>query len=145
MNARLGYDVTIKKNHNLNAMVAFSREYWYNRYQMSSAKDRIHSSLHEIDATLKTDPTVAGYSDTQGLMSFIGRVNYAAFNRYLFEVNFRTDGSSKFLDGYRYSYFPSGSIGWIFSEESFIRPWTDSWLSRLNSAYLMASWGIIVR
>ena len=138
MNARLGYDVTIRENHDLSAMAVFSREYWYNRYQMSSAKDRIHSSLHEIDATLKTDPTVGGYSDTEGLMSFIGRINYVAFDKYLFEVNFRTDGSSKFLDGYRYSYFPSGSIGWIFSEESFIRSWSESWLSR---AKLRASYG----
>ncbi|WP_055096959.1 SusC/RagA family TonB-linked outer membrane protein [Gabonia massiliensis] len=138
LNARLGYDVTIKKNHNLSVMAAFSREYWFNRYQMSSAKDRIHSDLHEINATLNVDPSVEGYSSAQGLMSFIGRINYAAFNKYLFEVNLRSDGSSKFLYGYRYSFFPSGSVGWIFSEEPFINRWAGSWLSR---AKLRASYG----
>lgn len=128
---RLTYDLTIGKAHKLNAMFAYTREYWKNRSQTSTSADKIHSSLDEIDATLK-DPnkiTVAGASDEEGLISYIGRVNYALFDRYLFEVTMRADGSSKFLEGHRYGYFPSGSVGWIFTEEDFVRSWSEKWLS----------------
>src|SRR5690606_19167710 len=53
------------------------------------------------------------------------RINYAAFDRYLFEANCRYDGSSKFLPGSQFGFFPSAAIGWRFTEEEFIRSFTD--------------------
>lgn len=140
--ARLNYDFNIGANHNVIIMGAFNREYWYTRYQLSSSLDRIHSSLSEIDATLK-DPngiTVAGNSSNEGLLSYIGRINYAAYRRYLLEVNLRADGSSKFLEGHRYGFFPSASVGWIFTEELFANSWLQSWLSH---GKLRASYGVL--
>jgi TonB-linked SusC/RagA family outer membrane protein len=127
---RLNYEFNIGENHNLAATAVYSREYWHTRYQYSKALDRIHYSLEEIDGTLKRPEglAVAGNSSAEGLISYIGRLNYAAYQRYLLEVNLRADGSSKFLEGYRYGYFPSASVGWIFTEESFINSWINSWL-----------------
>ncbi|MEG1903521.1 MAG: SusC/RagA family TonB-linked outer membrane protein, partial [Bacteroidales bacterium] len=42
--------------------------------------------------------------------------------RYLLELNVRKDGSSKFARGHRWGTFPSGSVGWRISEESFFTP-----------------------
>jgi TonB-linked SusC/RagA family outer membrane protein len=140
--ARLNYDFTIAENHNITLMGAYSREYWYSRYQLSSSLDRIHPSLSEINATLK-DPSglsVAGYSSEEGLISYIGRINYVAYQRYLLEMNLRTDGSSKFLEGHRYGFFPSASAGWIFTEESFVNSWTESWM---NHGKFRASYGTL--
>lgn len=129
-NGQLSYDFTIAENHKLSAMAVYSREYWYARYQMSGSLDRIHPMLHEIDATLKSPEgvSVAGNSSTEGLISYIGRINYVAYQKYLLEMNLRADGSSKFLDDYRYGFFPSASLGWIFTEESFINSWSKSFI-----------------
>lgn len=129
LNGRLDYNVTIATNHEFSALFVYSEEYWYNRYQMSSRNDRLHPSLHEIDAALTEIMGTGGNSNEEGLLSYIGRLNYSAFSKYLFEANFRYDGSSKFLDGRRYGFFPSASVGWRFTEENFIKPLTDGWLT----------------
>lgn len=129
LSGRLNYNITLSKNHDLGAMLVYSEEYWYNRYQMSGRLDRLHPSLHEIDGALTETQKTGGYSDTEGLVSYIGRLNYAAFQKYLFEFNLRSDASSRFLKGHRWGFFPSASVGWRFSEESFIKTLTDSWMT----------------
>lgn len=47
------------------------------------------------------------------------RLNYAFKDRYLAEVNGRYDGSSKFPENEEWAFFPSLSLGWRISEESF--------------------------
>lgn len=70
------------------------------------------------------------------LMSYFGRVNYNYKEKYLFEANVRLDGSSRFAQGYKYGFFPSFSVGWRISEESFLSD--ISWLPYMK---LRASWG----
>ncbi len=72
-----------------------------------------------------------------GLQSFFGRVNYSYLDRYLFEANFRADGSSRFGSNSRYGFFPSFSAGWKIHEENWMAG-TKNWLSNLK---LRASWG----
>ena len=129
LNGRLEYQTTFSKHHNLSALFVYSEEYWNDRYQMSSRNDRIHPSLHEIDAALTDIQSTGGNSSTEGLQSYIGRINYSAYDKYLFEVSFRYDGSSKFLEGSQFGFFPSASAGWRFTEENFIKPLTEQWLS----------------
>jgi TonB-dependent starch-binding outer membrane protein SusC len=128
-NARADYNITIADNHQISALLVYGEEFWYNRYQMSSRNDRLHPSLREIDAALTDIQGTGGNSNEEGLRSYIGRINYIAFDKYLFEANFRYDGSSKFLDGSRYGFFPSASVGWRFTEEEFLKSFTDKFLS----------------
>ncbi|HEY4338126.1 MAG TPA: SusC/RagA family TonB-linked outer membrane protein, partial [Puia sp.] len=51
--------------------------------------------------------------------SFVGRVTYDFNSRYLAEFSFRDDKSSRFAPGQGWGFFPSGSVGWRISEESF--------------------------
>ena len=119
-NTRLNYHHKFGDNHDVSALVVYSEEYWQNRYLGASRNDRIHPSLSEIDAALTTIQTASGNSNTEGLRSYIGRLNYTAFNKYLLEANFRVDGSSKFLPGSQYGFFPSAALGWRFTEEKFM-------------------------
>lgn len=50
------------------------------------------------------------------------RLNYDYRSKYLFEVNGRYDGSSKYAKDDRWAFFPSASIGWRISEEKFFKP-----------------------
>ncbi|MEZ4903628.1 MAG: SusC/RagA family TonB-linked outer membrane protein [Spirosomataceae bacterium] len=106
LNARLNYNKTVAKNHELGALVVYSEEFWYDRFQSSSRNDRLYPSLHEIDAALTDIQSTGGNSSTEGLQSFIGRLNYSAYEKYLLELNFRLDGSSKFLPGSQFGFSP---------------------------------------
>jgi len=140
LTGQLNYGIVINKNHDIKLMVAYNEEYWNTRYQMSGRNDRLHWSLHEIDAALTKTMYTGGNSSAEGLKSIIGRANYIAFNKYLFEVNLRYDGSSRFIGDYRWGFFPSGSVGWIFTEESILRPYISGWLSQ---GKLRASYGTL--
>jgi TonB-linked SusC/RagA family outer membrane protein len=140
LNGRLNYSTVIAEHHSLSLMAAYNEEYWYNRSQAASRNDRLHSSLHEIDAALTSVQSNGGNSDTEGLRSYIARLNYVAYDKYLLELNFRRDGSSKFAPGHQWGFFPSFSAGWRFSEEDFINRHTASWLT---SGKLRASYGTL--
>ena len=64
--------------------------------------------------------------------------NYSAYDKYLLEFSFRVDGSSKFIKGHQYGFFPTVAVGWRFTEEEFLKKYLSSWLS---SGKLRASWG----
>lgn len=55
------------------------------------------------------------------LNGYIGRLTYGYNNRYLLTASFRVDGSSRFAKGNKYAFFPSASIGWVLSEEDFMK------------------------
>ncbi|GAA3951821.1 SusC/RagA family TonB-linked outer membrane protein [Chitinophaga oryziterrae] len=129
LNGRLNYHTAIGKNHDINVVGVYSEEYWYDRYQGTARNDRLYPTLHEVDAALTDIQSTGGNSGTEGLRSYIGRVNYTVFDRYLFEANFRYDGSSKFLPGQQYGFFPSVAVGWRFTEEGFIQAFTKHILS----------------
>lgn len=54
------------------------------------------------------------------LLSFMGRVNYDIDNKYLFTATLRADGSSRFGENNRFSYFPSVALGWNIAKENFL-------------------------
>ncbi|MEP6728603.1 MAG: TonB-dependent receptor [Bacteroidota bacterium] len=122
MNARLNYHTNFGKNHDLSALFVYSEEYWNDRNLSASRNDRYSSALSEINGALSNIISNGGSSSAEGLQSYIGRVNYTAFGKYLLEGNFRVDGSSKFVPGQRFGFFPSVAVGWRFSEEQFLKP-----------------------
>lgn len=73
--------------------------------------ERISSAANIVGAT----SIGTGFS----LLSFLGRVNYAFDNRYLFTATMRADGSSRFSKDNRFGYFPSASVAWRVSGEDF--------------------------
>jgi TonB-linked SusC/RagA family outer membrane protein len=71
------------------------------------------------------------------LQSLFGRaiVNYK--DRYLLTATLRRDGSTKFGENYRYGYFPSLSVAWDISQESFLKGQFDN----LNQLKLRVGYG----
>jgi TonB-linked SusC/RagA family outer membrane protein len=61
------------------------------------------------------------------LAGFYGRFNYAYKDKYLFELNGRRDGSSRFsqANDKQWGNFGSASAGWIFSKENFFEGLSD--------------------
>ena len=67
-----------------------------------------------------------------------GRLTYDYDSRYFIEGNFGYNGSENFTPGKRYGFFPAGSIGWVVSEEEFMKK--ASWIDFLK---VRASYGLV--
>lgn len=55
-------------------------------------------------------------------LGFVGRFSYDYQSKYFIESTYRYDGSSRFAPGKEWGLFPSISLGWRLSEESFFEP-----------------------
>ena len=97
------------------------------------------SFLKSSDSTTKTITNAPGRSAN---LSYFARVGYVYDNRYAIQANFRADAfdSSKLPLDKKWGYFPSVSVGWTASNESFIRDNVDQ--NFLNFLKFRASWGI---
>ena len=57
----------------------------------------------------------------KGFLGYVGRFTYGFKSKYLAEINFGYNGSDQFEKSHRYGFFPSTSIGWVASEEGFLK------------------------
>ncbi|MDN5212974.1 TonB-dependent receptor [Fulvivirgaceae bacterium BMA12] len=71
--------------------------------------------------TSKAYPNGTNNPVSESLQSFLGRVNYSLFDKFLFTASIRADASSKFAENSRWGYFPSGSFAYRISDEAFIQ------------------------
>lgn len=73
--------------------------------------------------------------------SWVFRAGYDYENKYILDLSARYDGSWKFPKGNRWGFFPSASVAWRISEESFFKNSSvSSWFSNLK---LRASYGMM--
>jgi len=75
----------------------------------------------------------------QGYLAYIARLNYGYADKYLVELTTRVDGSYNFLPGHNYGVFPAASVGWVASNERFIKD-NFTWIDQLK---FRASIGIL--
>ncbi len=71
------------------------------------------------------------------LLSTIARVNYVFYHRFFFTFSFRADGSSRYSEGDKWGYFPSGALAWRISEEQFMKN-----VSLISDLKLRTSYGV---
>ena len=137
MNARLNYKRTFNDVHNLNVFVAY--EQYQSRYDYMQARrqDFISTAIDEIFAGDINSATNDGKASETARMNYFGRLDYDYAGKYLFQFNWRYDGSENFPAGKRFGFFPGVSVGWRVSEEKF---WKEnvSWMDYLK---VRASWG----
>ncbi len=68
---------------------------------------------------------VYSYKGKANLISFFGRANYNFNGKYMFTATLRRDGSSRFGANNRWGFFPSASVAWRISDESFMESTSD--------------------
>jgi TonB-linked SusC/RagA family outer membrane protein len=66
-------------------------------------------------------PNTPGGYQPGALNSYYGRISYNLDEKYLFTATGRYDGSSRFSDKNKYSFFPSAGIAWRVSQEDFLK------------------------
>ncbi|KAA9347141.1 SusC/RagA family TonB-linked outer membrane protein [Larkinella humicola] len=121
-------------NHSINALVGTSvQESVFSRTSATGQQFPSNDFRKIISAAVQTG-TSEGSS--WGIASVFGRFVYDYKNKYLATVNIRRDGSSRFGVANRWGTFPSVAVGWLLSEESFMKS-----VSAINVLKLRASYG----
>jgi TonB-linked SusC/RagA family outer membrane protein len=135
----LTYDKNLGDNHHITLMAVAEQQY------SKSESSGLVASKFTVDQTGANDLGGAEqinskYSSVSErvLNSFLGRINYAFADKYLVTLSYRADGSSVFGANNKWGFFPSGSLAWKMTEESFIKN-----LNIFSELKLRASWGII--
>lgn len=119
-NNTLTYTKTFNDIHNITAMAGMAYQEGQLRYNMAEGKSFPSDLFTKItSAAIKSD---ASSSESRfSFLSYFARANYKLKNRYLFEATFRIDGSSRFGRDSQYGTFPAASVGWVVSEEEFLK------------------------
>lgn len=139
----LTYDKTFGGGHKVNAVAGFTTLRW--------AGSSLSGSRQDSTLVVPGDPDLwyLGIINVNNILSNGGggseettagafaRVSYSYNGKYLFNGTIRRDGSSRFAPANRWGTFGSFGLGWVASEESFIK---DN-LKGLDYFKLRASWG----
>ncbi|RYY40127.1 MAG: TonB-dependent receptor [Chitinophagaceae bacterium] len=116
----------IKKKHDLDFMIGEETldtriETHRNLFRNYANGTGASEAFHNTDK----GESFAGYPRFQEvrstMLSFFGHAGYAYRDKYLVNVNFRADGSSKFAPDRRWGYFPSASVAWRINKEKFLK------------------------
>lgn len=133
------YTKTINDDHNIELLAGFSQQ----RFQQEST--RIQADTYADDRL----PTIQGAININrggtnsgvqewALMSVLSRLTYNYKGKYLLTAAVRRDGSSRFGSENRWGTFPSFSLGWVLSDEGFIKS-----IPKISFAKIRASYGVI--
>lgn len=79
---------------------------------------------------LATLQKISSSAYSQASLYQMARVSYNYAGRYLFNATLRRDGFSGFAENHKFGWFPSAGIGWVATEEAFMKKF--SWLTHLK-------------
>lgn len=135
----LSYFKTVK-NHTFTGILGTKSD--YNKYEdMAISAQGFGSDAIQVINDRYTQEQINGYTsiESNALLSYFGRFGYRFKERYMIDGTYSIDGSSRFGKEVRWAKFPSLSLGWIFSDEPFIK---RNLSSVLSYGKLRASYGV---
>ena len=112
--------------HHVSALFSIERSETESEYNNNQGNEPLEFTNYQSNST--TGNKDGGFNRSEaGTLSYIGRINYAYMDRYLLEFLIRADASTKFAPENHWGTFPSASIGWVLSKESWLadRPGID--------------------
>lgn len=138
---------TITQNYSLNydnrfgdhnvSVIGLYESIDYSSINFNAARrDFLTPSIEQLFAGGPTTATNGGFATEMGRKSYVARLNYGFRDKYLLEGILRADASAKFAPESRWGYFPSVSMGWVASKESFMQK-----LTFLDNFKIRASYG----
>lgn len=140
----LTYEKTFRKDHSLKVMLGYSYRETKTNSLTGSAEDLIdipdiNQSYLFLTIGKGTDYAmkVSDSGNRIVQIGYLGRVNYDYKHRYLLNFTMRSDASSKFPKHNRRGFFPSVGLGWVISEEPFMKN------SGIDFMKLRAGWGLL--
>lgn len=135
LNATLNYSKDIDK-HSITALVGAEKAKHESSNFSAGRLNLISDGLPQLSFGDAETSTNGGSAFSAARLGYLARATYAYDSRYLFEASFRYDASENFAPDNRWGFFPSFSLGWRVSEESFF-----SGVEFVDNLKLRASWG----
>ncbi|WP_282081059.1 SusC/RagA family TonB-linked outer membrane protein [Aquimarina algiphila] len=136
------YDKTFLEDHNMKILLGMSVFKTTGNFTSLTGFDIPDNSFFNANISQASDvvDNFVNGGDTfdARLLSYFSRLQYDFKGKYLLSAVIRRDGSTKFGPENKFGYFPSASLGWVISDESFLE--NNTWLDFLK---LRASYGII--
>ena len=124
----LTYNGNIGK-HSFSAMLG--QECWESKWDyLSGSSTGLESNdIHNVKLGQSDSYNINSGYGSSSMASFFTRETYNYDDRYLLTYTFRRDGSSNFGPNRRWGSFHSAAVAWRFNNESFIKKYTEKWLS----------------
>jgi TonB-linked SusC/RagA family outer membrane protein len=141
-NVYTDFHKTFAKKHFVLAMAGFNQEYYRGESANVSANYLITSSLPTIQLTGPSSNVEKEHSiNTLALRGAFTRLSYIFDDKYILELNGRYDGTSRYPKDDRFGFFPSGSLAWNLSKESFMKNINEQ--LRINLLKFRGSYGVL--
>ncbi len=116
---RIKYEKQINQ-HSINTFIAFEQAVGHDENFSARRVDFYSNVIDQLFAGGLTNQVTNGKASESARQNYFGRLNYGYMDKYLFDFNFRYDGSSNFPQDKRWGFFPGASVAWRLSKESFI-------------------------
>jgi TonB-linked SusC/RagA family outer membrane protein len=128
----LSYDLSFGK-HRINALAGYTTQ----KFRANSINLNANPFPNDLITTINAAQAIDSWGEAVNewsMISYLGRVNYALNDKYLFTATFRSDGSSRFGSENRFALFPSLAAAWRVSEEAFFENvnWVDEFKIRAS-------------
>ncbi len=135
LDAYFSYVKSIKDVHAFSAMAGYS----YTVRNSKSMSAAVSGASSDKVPTLSAGPTKTAADsnfEKEVLIGYFGRFSYDYLKKYMLTLTFREDASSRFSDGNQWGFFPGASVGWVISDEPFMKK-----VSAIDNLKLRASYG----
>jgi TonB-linked SusC/RagA family outer membrane protein len=120
------YNKTFKGKHIVTGVLGVGAEEGFLRESNQSGSNLVTETVLTMNSAQVKNPATTN-EEQYYKSSVFARLGYSYKGKYLFNSNFRADGSSRFGADSKWGYFPSASIGWRFTEEKFM-DWSRKYL-----------------
>ena len=116
------YNLNFKNNSKLSILGVFELnggEYQNSSIIKSNFPDE-STGIYDISKGITFQEATSGAGQTNRI-SYLSRLNYDLFGKYLLTGSVRADGSDRFGENNRFGYFPSLALAWRVTEEAFMK------------------------
>ncbi|PKP07480.1 MAG: TonB-dependent receptor [Bacteroidetes bacterium HGW-Bacteroidetes-5] len=107
--------------HNVSGLLGFSQQEWKTDVTGLNGSTFVSDDIRTLNGAGTISGQEVNVAYGHSMASFFARGAYDYKGKYLFEVNLRADGSSRFGKNNRFGYFPSASAAWRFSDEKWFK------------------------
>ena len=108
-------------DHAFQADLVHEQQSFEMNFREATASSFFSNSTNFRELSLAGIQNTDSGNTNEKLESFLARLNYSLYDKYLFTASVRADGSSKFNKDNQWGTFPSGSIAWRISQEDFLK------------------------
>ena len=136
------YAHEFSNNQKFDVMVGAEQQHFHRSYySYGQGNEWYDENGNILDTPVAYSPSLrsekAHITPKYSLVSYFGRLNYSALDRYLLTFTMRADGSSRFATGNKWGYFPAVGLAWKINEEPFMKNATA-----FDDLKLRLGWGL---